>query len=218
MNPRTLPKRQIWIYLIVGPTGKIYVGKSKSPYHRCYQYLRAIRQQNTDHINRHLLNAINKYGVTSFQMIAWEQCDTPARAAEREIHWMDVFNTTERLRGYNLRRDTSTGMEVHAETSALISANLRRQWGAGMRDGHAEKLRKSWVTRDRQLQGQLFSRIKTKWQYYLVIEQQNIPFDYRGLRALGLWSGAVTYFSRYKTDRAVVKGLFIRREQLNRAT
>lgn len=41
--------------------------------------------------------------------------------SERELAWMDFYNTTNRNCGYNLRRDSSTRMIVHPETIAKMS-------------------------------------------------------------------------------------------------
>lgn len=217
MNSADLPRTGLWIYFIIGPTGKVYVGKSKRPHSRCGQYIHAVKNRNRKHVNDHLLNAMLKHGVSEFNMVAVEQCSDPAHLAERELFWIDTLGTTDRSRGYNLRRDSSTGMITHPETSARITKNLKSQWARGLRQDHAAKLSKSWDNRDRAAQGRLFSRVKTKWRYKLHIDDTCVDVTYHGLRALKLWSGAVSFFSRHKTDRAHVKGFIIEREAVNRA-
>ncbi|WP_448043740.1 GIY-YIG nuclease family protein [Bradyrhizobium liaoningense] len=221
MNPVGLPTQGFWIYLIINPANdKVYVGKSKNPYGRCHQYLAGFRDRSTNRINQHLLNALEKYGIERFVFRLWEACDSPEHLAERELFWIDRFDTTNRAKGYNLRRDSSTGMITHPETSAKIRANLLRQHAAGVRADHSAKLSARWASdpERRKAQGKLFSKIKTKWLYWMWRDDEDpMLVNYDRLREYG-YSGVLSDFARYKTDFIEFKGEKILRMEAQRAT
>lgn len=214
MIPTTLPRTGLWIYLIINLTNnKVYVGKTKNPWSRCHQYLSGVRKQNTDRINQHLLNAFSKHGVDKFLFRLWELCDTTDHLAERELFWIDRFETTDRVKGYNLRRDSSTGMITHRETSEKIRANLARQYASGQRAGHGKKLIAAWAENPerRVAQGKLFSRIKTKYMYVISDDYGGKEVaDFVLLRKRGLAS-VLSSFHRSGSNIAQLKGYRIER-------
>ena len=69
--------------------------------------------------------------------------------AEKELFWIGRLRVTDRNVGYNLRLDSSTGMVTHSETSIKISNRLKKEWSEGVRDGHSDKLKVSWESRDK---------------------------------------------------------------------
>ncbi|MER8924279.1 GIY-YIG nuclease family protein [Mesorhizobium sp. M0859] len=92
-------------------SGKRYIGKSIDIERRWYAH-------RTKADNRHLANSIKKYGLDAFAfeiLESFTDCDED-RIADRELHWIDHFNTCDRRFGYNLRRDSATRMFVHEET------------------------------------------------------------------------------------------------------
>ena len=118
----------IGVYAIINSVdGKCYVGKSidverRFTHHR-YYLNKQIR--NESQTNRHLFNAVKKHGIGSFifEIVESFEYIDETLIAERELFWMDYFTTTNRNDGYNLRRDSSTGMVVHEETRRLQSIN-----------------------------------------------------------------------------------------------
>lgn len=120
----------IGIYAIVNKVnGKKYVGKSKDIRKRFAQhkyYIKSVLGGNSKHkkrSNRHLVNAVNKYGIENFELEILQQFQecTDAELADAEMYWMDFFNTTNRDFGYNLIRDSSSGTTVHEETRKILS-------------------------------------------------------------------------------------------------
>lgn len=106
-------------------SGKVYIGKSGNIEHRFWAhryYLQKVPRSET-HTNRHLWNAVQKYGISAFQFKILEifPAIDEALIAERELFWMDMHNSCDRKHGYNLRRDSSTGMVVHPETLLMRS-------------------------------------------------------------------------------------------------
>jgi len=118
----------IGIYAIINKiNGKCYVGKSinierRFTHHRHHlnKKDRSVRQT-----NRHLFDSVKKYGIDSFSFEIVESFDAinECLISERELFWMDFFMSTSGNAGYNLRRDSSTGMIIHPSTRKILSEN-----------------------------------------------------------------------------------------------
>jgi len=190
--------------------GKMYIGRTKDFYKRYYQYVSDVKTRNIDRINRYLEASFHKYGFDKFSFTVLEFC-TIEECPEKELYWIQELNTTQRNKGYNLRTDTGTCMITHPETSALISNNLKLQWASGVRDNHAEKLKQSWNTRDREAQGAMFSKILTKYLY--VVEgyaSEPLVLGYKTLKEYNLHS-CLSSFHKKEVDKVKFKGYTISR-------
>lgn len=99
-------------------SGMKYIGKSKSVETRITAHKRALNiKEYPKDTNRYLWCAAQKYGVCAFKFWVVEELPIDDKIlSERELHWMDFYDTCNRDKGYNLRRDSSSGMEVHPET------------------------------------------------------------------------------------------------------
>lgn len=193
--------------------GKIYVGKTKCFYKRCHQYVYDFRERKLGHLNDHLFNAMNKVGIENFEFFVLEFCDQSC-LSERELYWMDQLKSCERNRGYNLRRDSSSGMITSDETSQKISSNLKRQWSQGVRDDHSDKMKRAWDSdpSKRVNQSKLMTRILTKYTYCVITpEGEETKVRYKDLVSMGLQS-AMSSFARNKSDTVTVKGHTITRK------
>lgn len=213
MKPENLPKNGFWIYMIVNRNNmKLYIGKTKRPYHRCHQYIYDFRERAIGHLNNHLFNAMKLHGIENFDMVMLEQCENENSLAERELAWIDAFDSTNRRKGYNLRRDSQTGMIVHTETSKKISANLKQQWKDGVRSQHSDKLKASWVTNPsrRIEQSKLFKNNRTKWKYLIFFSETPFEADYEMLKALGMHS-IMSTFHRANSNVGTFKGWKVER-------
>lgn len=100
-------------------SGKKYIGKSvdiarRLSAHR-YDLNRETRSRST---NRHLFSAVSLHGWENFTCRIIETLDnpTPELMVARELYWIDFYRTTDRDFGYNLRRDSEVGMQLHPET------------------------------------------------------------------------------------------------------
>src|ERR1035441_5598068 len=90
--------------------GKIYVGKAHCMYRRCAQYLYEFKSGRLGHVNPYLYAAMRKSGLSNFEMFALEFCDSE-QLSECELKWMLSLRSTERNFGYNLRMDSSSGID-----------------------------------------------------------------------------------------------------------
>ena len=100
---------------------KVYVGKAKDIYNRMIAHRYNLRKKSKDE-NRHLINAWHKYGENVFVYTIIEEFDfNEQKLREREDYWIVKLDATNREKGYNLRRDSSTGCLVLEETRKLKS-------------------------------------------------------------------------------------------------
>jgi group I intron endonuclease len=106
-------------------SGKRYIGKSINVEGRLIHHRSSLTSDKyrPKAVNRHLYSAVQKYGWSAFCveiLQSFESIDE-STIAERELFWMDHFNTVDRKHGFNLRRDSSTSMIVHDETRERLS-------------------------------------------------------------------------------------------------
>lgn len=133
---------------------KRYVGKSGNIEKRFWTHKNTLLKYASDpckfkrSVNRHLANAVVKYGleVFSFEVLeTFEYCNETA-LADAEVYWMEYYNTTDRDYGYNLMKDSSQKVIVHEETRKLISIantgeknpNFGNFWSQDMKSSMSE--------------------------------------------------------------------------------
>lgn len=217
MKPDINLKNRPAIYCIRNDiNNKVYVGKTKCPWRRCHQYKYDFENRRGDRINNYLVRSMEKHGFENFTFSILEFC-TIENSSEKELFWMDKLNSCNRDVGYNLRRDSSSGMIVHPETSEKIRNNLRQQWADGVRDNHSEKLSQNWKNNPhrRKNQSEWFRKYKTVWEYLVYIKSDlAIVCDYQMLKEMGLDKGALTAFSKRKTDDVITKGFRVVRRRI----
>lgn len=143
------------IYLIRNTlNNKVYIGKSINIASRMYSHKRALRKNDSKSENAHFINAWNKYGEDAFEYIVLEyidknRIDFEEFSKERELFWINCYNSVDRNLGYNLRRDSATNMMVHPETAHKLSlrtgennANFGNKWTEGQKKKASEKFKK----------------------------------------------------------------------------
>ena len=205
----------IGIYIITNKiNNKIYIGKSKNIERRWKQYAYDFKTRKIKHINEHMLNSMTKYGYDNFDFKIQEECEIE-NLSERELFWMNHYESFNSSKGYNLRVDTESGMLTHDSTRDKISARLREEWKNGIRSGHGLKLKESWDNRDRKQQSELMSKTLTKYRYKVTSDDGSVvEVLYKGLFELNLHS-AIGSFKRCKCDIVRCKGFTIERVGIN---
>jgi group I intron endonuclease len=189
--------------------GKCYIGRTKCFYRRNSQYNTGFRKKSVKHINEYMLKSMVKYGYENFIFRIIEICEQDI-IAEREVFWMDYFNSHDKSFGYNLRNDSDGGMITHPDTSIKISKRLKTEWENGVRDSHGLKLKESWLRRDRDEQSKLMSKTLTKYKYVIRKDNYEEIVLYKKLSELGL-KGCISKFFKYKTNKIEFKGWMIER-------
>src|ERR1700740_3760185 len=129
------------------------------------------------------------------------------------MYWILKLGSLDRNSGYNLRLDTETGMETSQSTSEKIRENLKRQWAAGERSGHSDKMKKKWQSDPlrRKRQGEMFSKMRTKYEYK-VTGPDNVSKTvlYKELQVSGL-QNVLANFHRNKSNRVTCRGFIVER-------
>lgn len=104
---------------------KIYIGKSHYIKARLNQHKKSLTNpiRNKKQTNRFLYNSVQKYGWDNFETGILEVISIVNENYfyDRELYWMDYYNSYDMRFGYNLRRDSSTKCFVHDETKTLQS-------------------------------------------------------------------------------------------------
>lgn len=207
-------KNKPCIYKITNEVNeKIYVGKAKCLVNRSYNYNSSFRQSRHDHINDYLFNAMLKDGYENFKIEPLEFYQL-RQLAEKELAWIKVLKSNDRNFGYNLRLDSSTGMIAAPETIEKARQNLTNQWANGVRDGHSEKLKQSWIRNPERLEkiGEHFTKVLTRYEYKIMDNKENILeiCKYQRLQELNL-DRVLCKFWKHDKDKVLFKNYIIER-------
>lgn len=89
------------VYKIVNVIdGKIYVGESKNIERRFIDHIYKLLKK--EHVNNHLQNAVNLYGLENFRFEVLEFCDS-IETKRVEHHWVIRLQSFEKDKGYNIK-------------------------------------------------------------------------------------------------------------------
>lgn len=89
----------IGIYKITNTINdKCYIGQSANLLNRIHKHIKTLT--NVTNANEHLQNAYNKYGTGNFTIEIIEEC-TEEELDEREIYWIEFYNSCDKNFGYN---------------------------------------------------------------------------------------------------------------------
>lgn len=154
-----------------------------------------------------MLNSMNKHGWENFKFEIIEFCSNDL-TPERELFWIKKFNSTDKNKGYNIRADVSGKMILDSRTSEKISSRLRKEWLSGVRDSHSDKLKFSWMNRDRDEQSRLMRKNLTRYKYEVKNSAIVKTVSYS---ELGDLKNVIATFHRKKTDTVLFKGYTITR-------
>lgn len=91
---------------------KVYIGLSSNVKQRFAQHKVNSKSINSD---KYLYNAIQKYGLNNFEFSIIEYCEV-SELPEKEIFWIEFYNSTDRDCGYNVQSGGFSNIEVALET------------------------------------------------------------------------------------------------------
>lgn len=117
------------IYMIINNiNNKVYIGKSVNIYERIRQHINTLNKKSKNE-NVHLINAWFKYGRDNFRYEILEYTERNDDVLkERELFYMEKFNSIDRKFGYNLRLDTSTNCILSEETKKRMSEGTKQYY------------------------------------------------------------------------------------------
>lgn len=124
LNPEIALRKMVIYAIRYKIDGKTYIGKT----------VRTLKERISEHVRRgrflkrpsYIDNAINKYGIDSFEILIIEECTTEDELNEREKFWIKEFNC-KFPNGYNLT-DGGEGTSgcVMSEASRLKIAKINK--------------------------------------------------------------------------------------------
>lgn len=159
------------IYLIKNLiNNKVYIGKAINIYSRIRQHINLLNKKSLDE-NRHLINSWFKYGRDNFQYIVLEYLEKDENLLkERELYWMNYYESINRDKGYNLRIDTLTNCIVSKETRDLQSKNRIQRYidNPELREKSSKYFKEFWKNNPDKLKNMAkqVSKLITKYHIY----------------------------------------------------
>jgi group I intron endonuclease len=101
---------------------KKYIGQSVDIYNRWSHHKNELN--NNTHFNDYLQKAWNKYGNENFSFYVLEFCDAD-QLDNLEVHYIDLYKTLNRDKGYNLTSGGTNNKIYSDETRIKISNSLK---------------------------------------------------------------------------------------------
>ena len=134
--------------------GKVYIGKSINIPNRFRAHKWSLRQENNaeGRANKLLFYAVKKYGIDNFTFDIIEQLeitDDPEDRdllSKREIHFIDLYDSCNSEKGYNLQRESPTLYATKEEVKLKISQlnkgernpNFNNRWSPAQKQQMSE--------------------------------------------------------------------------------
>ena len=113
------------IYKIINQIdGKVYIGQSVSIYKRWKEHRSVAYLEHDEHYNTYLYYAIRKYGLENFSFEIIEKC-TPEELNEREMYWIEYYDSFNREKGYNLTKGGDGRLYDYDEIFQLWNQGLK---------------------------------------------------------------------------------------------
>lgn len=114
------------VYVITNTNNtKIYIGETTNLESRFIEHLRRLLSKR--HVNEHLQNAVNLYGIASFGFDVLEFCDS-IDTKKREHYWVTHLHALDKTKGYNIKPTDPNKVNLRsAETSKKIYETKKRK-------------------------------------------------------------------------------------------
>ena len=119
------------IYLITNLTdGKYYIGQSKDIYKRWQGHKKSLNDETLNHYP--LALDMIKYGFENFAISILEIIYDLSKLKDREIYWIQKFNSTNEERGYNIEISTKDRYRIvnkdKTEKNKYLSEAMKQVW------------------------------------------------------------------------------------------
>lgn len=125
-------------------SNKIYIGSGIDINNRWAVHRYQLK--NNKHVNIHLQNSYNAYGLDSFKFEIIEICEKE-KFEEREQYWMDIYNSYDKNLGYNICNvaRTTLGYKHSNEIKLKISASTKERY---KNKDHQSRNKEKWPHKD----------------------------------------------------------------------
>lgn len=114
------------VYVITNTNNKkIYIGETTNLESRFIEHLRKLLSKK--HVNEHLQNAVNLYGIECFDFDVLEFCDS-IDTKKREHYWVTHLRALDKTKGYNIKPTDPNKINLRSpETSRKIYETKKRK-------------------------------------------------------------------------------------------
>lgn len=124
-------------------THKKYIGQSNNIKERWRKHISELNHGYHD--NDYLQKAWNKYGESDFKFTVLEYCN-PDDLDEREVYYINEYNTTERELGYNLKTGGQNGGSIFSkESKQKLSKSIKKSYTDELREIRRRDALKQWA-------------------------------------------------------------------------
>ena len=124
-------------------TEKKYIGQSHNIYNRWGKHQSELN--NNIHDNDYLQKAWNKYGEDDFIFYILEKCDE-SMLDERERFYIEVFNTSQRSYGYNLKEGGQDKNVFSQESLQKLSDSIKKSYeNSDLRERRRQDALNQWA-------------------------------------------------------------------------
>jgi group I intron endonuclease len=122
-------KNKAGIYCIKNTVNnKVYIGKSINIYFRIKTHITNLNRRIKKQENEYLINSWHKYGKSFFEYTVLEYLEKDdIILAEKELYWIQYFNSTNSKFGYNLRLDSQGKCIIHEDTRKKLKLSSQQR-------------------------------------------------------------------------------------------
>lgn len=121
--------------------GKKYIGQARDIIDRWYKHRYELTHN--IHFNNYLQNSWNKHGEDGFCFYVLEYCE-PNELNEKEIYYIDLYDTTNRSLGYNLKSGGQIYSIYTDEAKQKMSKSVKASYDEALRKKRSEMALKQW--------------------------------------------------------------------------
>ena len=165
---------------------KVYIGKSINIYYRIKNHIGALNGKIRKHENEYLINSWHKYGKENFEYFVIEYLDKEeSLLSERELHWINYYNSTNSSKGYNLRLDVKSKCIVSNSTrEKLRIATNKRFENIEEREKVSKRSKKFWKENPNILKemSKKLSEIKLKYKILQYTKEMILIKEYNSVK------------------------------------